>query len=213
MPRSQTALTAGELAEKYGTAVVPFHVDIQDPASCEQLIQDVIEQFGRLDVVVNNAGVNYRAVAVETPESAWTSVINTNLNGTFRISSLAFPFLRESKGTVVNLASTAGHIAVAGSAAYAVSKAAIIHLTRVLALEWAEFGVRVNAVGPTIVPTSMTQGLLTNAEYMSKKLGSIPLGEVALPADVAHAVAWLASPEARMVTGHTIFVDGGATIV
>lgn len=208
-----TSRAAEDVASRYGVSVVPFQVDIRDHVSCQQLIEDVTAEFGQLDVLVNNAGVNFRAVAAETSESEWTSVIDTNLNGTFRMASLAFSALCASTGVVVNIASTAGLIAVKGSAAYAISKAGIIHLTRVLALEWAEFGVRVNAVGPTIVPTAMTQTLQTNTEYMREKLKSIPLGQMALPTDVAHAVAWLASSEARMVTGQTVFVDGGATIV
>jgi NAD(P)-dependent dehydrogenase (short-subunit alcohol dehydrogenase family) len=129
------------------------------------------------------------------------------------MSLAAYPALRLRRGVVVNLASTAGHIAVKGSAAYAASKAGIIHLTRVLALEWAGDGVRVNAVGPTIVPTAMNAGARDNPDYLRDKLASIPLGEMVLPEDVADAVAWLASGAARMVTGQTLFVDGGATII
>jgi NAD(P)-dependent dehydrogenase (short-subunit alcohol dehydrogenase family) len=115
-------------------------------------------------------------------------------------------------GAVVNLGSTAGQVAIPGSAAYSVSKAAILHLTRVLAVEWAPSGIRVNAVAPTIVPSAMTADVLGDPAYMAAKLATIPLGRIPGRGDVASAVTWLASPAAAVITGQTIFVDGGVTI-
>lgn len=111
---------------------------------------------------------------------------------------------------MVNLGPTAGQVAIPGSAAYSVSKAGVLHLTRVLAVEWA--GVRVNAVAPTIVPSGMTADVLGDPVYMAGKLATIPLGRIPERDDVASAVAWLASPAASVITGHTAFVDGGVTI-
>lgn len=132
---------------------------------------------GGIDVVVNNADVNARHDAASSPEKEWTEVLDVNLTGTFRVCLAALPILRESSApAVVNLGSTAGAVAVAGSAAYGVSKAAIMHLTLLLALEWAPFGIRVNAVAPTIVPTDMTADVLRSTDYMTAKLASIPSG-------------------------------------
>ncbi|MBO0772401.1 MAG: SDR family oxidoreductase, partial [Actinobacteria bacterium] len=113
---------------------------------------------------------------------------------------------------VVNLGSTAGAVAVAGSAAYGVSKAAIMHLTKILALEWAPAGIRVNAVAPSIVPTAMTEDVRQSNEYMTAKLATIPLGRMVTREEVAQAVAYLCSPAAAMTTGQTLFVDGGVTV-
>jgi NAD(P)-dependent dehydrogenase (short-subunit alcohol dehydrogenase family) len=212
-PRERTAEVATSLAEAHGITAQAYHVDIRDSASCQRLVKDVVADFDGLDILVNNAGVNARGNTVEMPESTWLDVVDTNLNGTYRMSVAAYPALRERQGAVVNLASTAGLIAVKGSAAYAVSKAAIIHMTRVFALEWAQDKVRVNAVGPTIVPTAMTADVRDNPDYMREKLASIPMGQMVQASDVAEAVVWLASPAARLVTGQTLFVDGGATII
>jgi NAD(P)-dependent dehydrogenase (short-subunit alcohol dehydrogenase family) len=212
-PVTRTSQVATALAAGYGVTARAYPLDVRDAAACRRVVDAVAADLGGLDVLVNNAGVNARGDTVELPEQTWLTVIDTNLNGTYRMSVAAYPRLRERTGVVVNLASTAGQIAVRGSAAYAVSKAAVIHLTRVLALEWAATGVRVNAVGPTIVPTAMTEDVRSDPDYLRDKLASIPLGRMVETTDVAEAVAWLASPAARQVTGQTLFVDGGATIV
>ena len=212
-PRERTAEVAARLADAHGVAARAYQVHVRDAAACRRVVDEVTADFGGLDVLVNNAGINARGDTVELPESTWLTVMDTNLNGTYRMSVAAYQALRDRRGVVVNLASTAGLIAVKGSAAYAVSKAGIIHLTRVLALEWAGVGVRVNAVGPTIVPTAMTADVRDNPDYMRDKLASIPMGRMVGTTDVAEAVAWLASPAAGMVTGQTLFVDGGATII
>ncbi|HEY8473208.1 MAG TPA: SDR family NAD(P)-dependent oxidoreductase [Natronosporangium sp.] len=208
-PEHRTA----ELTAKHDVAARAYRLDVRDLAACRSVVAAVTADLGGLDLLVNNAGINARGDTVAMPEETWLSVLDTNLNGTYRMSVAAHAALKRSRGAVVNLASTAGQIAVKGSAAYAVSKAGIIHLTRILALEWAADQIRVNAVGPTIVPTDMTTDVRQDPAYMAGKLASIPLGRMVETADVAEAVAWLASPAARLVTGQTLFVDGGATVV
>jgi NAD(P)-dependent dehydrogenase (short-subunit alcohol dehydrogenase family) len=225
------ACTAATLADRGATVaqadVLPFdawefslpgdrhsrhQVDVRSASSCAALVATVLAQHGRLDHLVNNAGIVRRGPAATMTEKDFTDVLDLNLTGTFRMCQAAYPALRASRGSIVNLGSTNGHIAVLDTIGYCVSKAGVMHLARVLALEWAPDAIRVNAVGPTIVPTEMTADVREDAEYMTDKMATIPLGRVAQPQDVANAVAYLLSPAAAMTTGQTIFVDGGVTI-
>ncbi|MEU7979158.1 SDR family NAD(P)-dependent oxidoreductase [Micromonospora sp. NPDC049081] len=187
-------------------------VDVRSGRSCVDLVADVLDRHGRLDLLVNNAGVVRRGPAATMSEQDFSTVLDVNLTGTFRVCQAAYPALRDTHGSVVNIGSTNGHIAVLDTVGYCVSKAGVLHLTRVLALEWAPDRIRVNAVGPTIVPTDMTADVRGDAGYLADKLATIPLGRMAEPADVANAVAYLLSDAAAMVTGQTLFVDGGVTI-
>lgn len=188
-------------------------LDLRDGESCRAAVRAAVDRFGRLDLLVNNAGINARGTFDEMPEEVWGNVVDVNLNGTLRMCQAAHPALAESRGAIVNLASTGGLVAIAGSAVYGITKAAIIHLTKVLALEWAGAGIRVNAVAPTIVPSPMTADVLGDDEYMTAKLATIPLGRIVEPQEVADAVRWLASAGSGMVTGQTIAVDGGVSVL
>lgn len=187
-------------------------VDVRSKQSCLDLVQSVISEHGRIDYLVNNAGIVRRAKASEVAEKDFTDVIDINLNGTFFMSQAVYAELKKIKGAIVNIGSTSGHSAVHNTVGYSVSKAGVMFMAKVLAFEWAADGIRVNAVGPTIVPSDMTAPLLTNDVYMKDKMSSIPLGRMATQQDVADSVLFLLSDAAGMVTGQTIFIDGGVTI-
>jgi NAD(P)-dependent dehydrogenase (short-subunit alcohol dehydrogenase family) len=195
-----------------GDAHSRHRVDVRSLESCRELVDAVLERHGRVDHLVNNAGIVRRGPAATMTEDDFATVLDVNLTGTFRMCQAAYPALRTARGSVVNIGSTNGHIAVLDTLGYCVSKAGVMHMARVLALEWAPDGIRVNAVGPTIVPTDMTSDVRDDPAYMTAKLATIPLGRMAEPQDVADTVTYLLSPASGMVTGQTIFVDGGVTI-
>ncbi|HEY9474824.1 MAG TPA: SDR family oxidoreductase [Mycobacteriales bacterium] len=193
--------------------VSAHQVDVRDAQSCRRVVAEVLDRHGRCDLLVNNAGVLAWSAAEHTTEDEWRQVLDVNAGGTFWMSQAALPALRRSPhAAVVNLSSTAGLVAVSGSAAYGISKAAVAHLTRVLALEWAGYGIRVNAVAPTIVPTDMNTAARADPAYLDAKLATIPLGRMVGADEVAGAVAYLCSPAAASITGHILTIDGGATI-
>lgn len=209
---SADLLPIADWSNKLSAPNTQHYVDVRSKQSCEELIQNVIKSHGRLDFLVNNAGIVRRAKASEVSEKDFTDVIDVNLTGTFFMSQSAYLELRKTKGAIVNIGSTSGHSAVHNTVGYSVSKAGVMFMAKALGFEWAADGIRVNAVGPTIVPSNMTAPLLTNDEYMKDKMASIPLGRMAEQQDVANSVLFLLSSAAAMITGQTIFIDGGVTI-
>lgn len=187
-------------------------VDVTSRDSCEALVKRAASTFGKLTGLVNNAGIVTRGPAEYVTEAELDAVFDVNLKGTLRMCQSAFDDLRASGGSIVNLGSTNGHVAVPNTLGYCLSKAAVMHMAKVLAFEWARYGIRVNSVAPTIVPTEMTADVRADPDYMRDKLSSIPLGRMASPRDVAEATSYLLSPGASMITGQTIFVDGGVTL-
>ncbi|MBI3980041.1 MAG: glucose 1-dehydrogenase [Chloroflexi bacterium] len=203
---------AGEIADGTGrqTHVVPL--DVTQVASIQAMVDETLTRFGKIDVLVNNAGVNIRRRALEVSEEDWDGVLDVNLRGVFFCAQrVGRHMVRRRRGKIVNVASQNGVIGMEDRVAYCSSKAGVVNLTRVLALEWAEYGVNVNAIGPTFVRTPLTEPMWQDPAIYQGVVRRIPLGRLATPEDVVGAVVYLASPASDMVTGHTLLIDGGWT--
>lgn len=189
-----------------------FAADVADPGAVERMISEIVERYGRLDVVVNNAGITRDGLAVRMSDEDWDAVISTNLSGAFYVSRAAAKvMMKQRSGSIVMISSVVGLVGNAGQSNYAAAKAGLLGLTRSLARELASRNVRVNAVAPGFITTDMT-AVLPDA-VKEAALGSIALKRFGEPVDVANAVAFLASDAARYITGQVIAVDGGMTFV
>lgn len=189
--------------------------DARDIPTLRGLIEDVLAQHGRLDIVVYNAGTNVQKAAVDVTETDWDLVVDTNLKGAFFCLQAAGRAMIERgiRGRIINIASTFAIVGFHDRGPYAASKSGLVGLTRVLALEWALHGITVNAIAPTAINTQMNAALFADEDWRREVLRRIPVGRFAEPRDVAAAAAFLASPAAEMVTGHTLMVDGGWTAI
>lgn len=209
---SRNAERAQEIAEWYGTA--PVVLDAAEVAATQEVVTGLLTNDDTIDMVVINAGINIPQPALTIDEQAWDAVYNLNVRGLFFLAQACARVWveRGTAGAMVNITSQAGLVAIEDRATYGSSKAAVTQLTRSLAYEWARHGIRVNAVAPTFVHTSLTASTLSSPERAEELLSRIPLGRFGEPRDVSAAVAYLLSPAAAMVTGHTLVVDGGYTI-
>jgi len=189
-------------------------LDVRSQASVEGAMTAAIEKFGRVDVLVNNAGVPLKRMALDMTREEWDGVLSVNLTGAFFMSQQMGRHLVGTKrpGCIVNIASTFAMIGIAERAAYGISKAAVAHMAKMLAVEWAEHGIRVNAVAPGTVETASRAPGLADPVRRKSVMGKIPLGRFGKAEEIAAAVCYLASPAAEFVTGHTLVVDGGTTV-
>jgi len=188
-------------------------LDITAPGAPARLVDAAAKEWGRLDILVNAAGINRPQKAEEVSEENWDAIFNINLRALFLVSQVAGrKMIDQGYGRIVNISSQTGKVAIPLRAAYCSSKAAVDALTRSLALEWAPYNVTINAVAPTFVETPFVSEMFKDADFMSYVLDSIPLGRMATAQEVAHAVLYLASDHAAIVTGHVLLVDGGWTI-
>jgi 2-deoxy-D-gluconate 3-dehydrogenase len=188
-------------------------IDITAPDAPQKLIDEVLGKMGKIDIVVNSAGINRPQKHEDVTEKNWDDIMNINLKAMFFVSQAAGKeMIKGGGGKIINISSQAGIVALPLRAAYCSSKGGVNQLTRTLALEWAKHNVLVNAVAPTFVLTDMTEGMLKDETFKKYVLGNIPLGRMVNPDEVAHAVLFLASDLADMITGHILAVDGGWTI-
>jgi NAD(P)-dependent dehydrogenase (short-subunit alcohol dehydrogenase family) len=210
--RSQDACrqAAAEIAGATGRRVGAYSADVTKIADVEQLAKEIDGEFGRVDILVNNAGINIRGPIEQLTEADWDAVVDTNLKGPFLCARAFGPrMVRRGWGRVVNLGSVLGVIGLPGRAPYASSKAGIINLTRVLALEWAGTGVTANALCPGAFGTEMNRSLLEDPVKYKEFVAQIPMGRWGEVEELTGAVVFLASDASSYVTGTSIFVDGG----
>lgn len=209
---SRDPAMARRIAERYGTT--PLVLEMSDTDAMADFVVGLQESSGGVDMLVNNAGVNIPKPAIDVTAQDWDTVFDANLKGSFFLSTAFSRTWLESRtpGSIVNIASQAGTVAIEERSAYGASKAGLIHLTRILALEWAKDRIRVNAVAPTFVRTELTAATLSRPDWAAELLSRIPVGRFGEPEDVVGAVAFLLGDAASLITGHTIAVDGGYTI-
>ena len=196
-----------EIESKGGQAEIR-QCDVSNTEMCKEFIDSVIKEYGRIDILINNAGITKDGLLMRMSEEDFDRVIETNLKGAFNtIKSAARQMLRQRNGRIINMASVAGVTGNAGQANYAASKAGVIGLTKATAREFASRGVTVNAVAPGFIETDMTAGLSDKVKEAS--VSQIPLGKFGTAEQVAAVVAFLSSEEAGYITGQVINVDGG----
>ncbi|MCU1303705.1 MAG: 3-oxoacyl-[acyl-carrier-protein] reductase [Candidatus Sulfotelmatobacter sp.] len=200
-----------ELVKEITTAggqAAAFALDVTDEEQVKSAIKAAIAQFGKIDILVNNAGITRDQLVMRMKRADWDSVLNTNLTSAYLcIQQVSSSMLKQRWGRIINIASVFGQIGQAGQANYAASKAGLIGLTMAIARELGSRNITCNAVAPGFIETAMTEALGEEFKQSAAKL--IPLGRVGSPADVASAVAFLASDEASYITGHVLNVNGG----
>jgi NAD(P)-dependent dehydrogenase (short-subunit alcohol dehydrogenase family) len=203
---------ADAVATQTGDSTRAFAADVTDPQACAGMVAAAVDAFGRLDVAVNNAGISPAALVrlAEVDVGDWRRVIATNLDGVFYSMRAEIPALVEGGGgSIVNMASIYGVVARVGVAAYTAAKHGVVGLTRTAAVEYGRDGVRVNAVGPATTETPLTRAVIE--AQREEIVAKLPIGRVAVPADVAPLVVFLASDAAAFCTGGWYAVDGGWT--
>jgi NAD(P)-dependent dehydrogenase (short-subunit alcohol dehydrogenase family) len=199
--------------EALGRRSLPLQMDVTDRGQIASAVADAIARFGRIDILVNNAGLGPENAAEDVTEADFDLTCAVNLKGTFFVSqAVGRQMIRQGGGRIINLGSQAGLVALPGEAVYCMTKAAIAHLTRCLAVEWGRHGITVNAVAPTFIATPGTAPALDDPAFRADVLERIAaLHRVGTPDDVTGAIIFLASPAASLVTGHTLVIDGGWT--
>jgi len=199
--------------EALGRTALAVRMDLADLAMVRRAVARAHRHFGRIDVLVNNVGIGPENLAEDVTEEDFDYTVNVNLKGTFfTTQAVGRLMIAQKSGRIVNISSQAGSVTLRGESIYCMSKAAINHLTRCLAAEWARHGIAVNSVAPTFIHTDGTRPALSAPDFHKHVLDHIPLGRIGDPIDVAGAVVFLASPAASLITGANIMVDGGWSV-
>lgn len=192
---------------------LPLQMDLTKQDQISRAIDDTVKHFGRLDILVNNAGIAPGNLAENVTEHDYDLTLQINLKATFFVAQAAGRvMIRQKSGRIINMSSQAGFVALPTESIYCTTKAAIVHLTKCLAVEWGKYNITVNAVAPTFIHTPGTKEALSDPHFHTDVLERIAaLHRIGEPMDVAGSVVFLASPAASLITGHTIVIDGGWT--
>lgn len=189
-----------------------FRMDVASKTNIRETVAQILDRFGKVDILFNNAGVNFRVPVLEFPEEEWDRVINTNLKGYFLVAQAVVPqMIDRGYGKVINMSSILGTVGLPSQLAYCSSKGGIDQMTKVMALEWAKLGVRVNAIGPTYFETELVAQLRNDPERFNFINDRTPMGRWGYPIELEGIVIFLASPASDFITGQTIYIDGGWT--
>lgn len=212
--RNEADLAAAEKEIKdMGRKAVSVRLDVLSSESVERAVETALEAMGKIDVLVNNAGVNVRKTVVELAEEEWDRVLDTNLKGYFLMGrSVGRHMISQGSGKVINVASILGAVGLPNQVAYASSKGGVVQMTKVMALEWAPYHINVNAIAPTYFETPLVAALRNDPERYKFILERTPMGRWGQPEELEGIVVFLASRASDFITGQTIFVDGGWTI-
>ena len=208
---SATALV-GQI-QKLGREVLPVQMDVMQMEQIRAAVEAGIRHFKRIDILVNNAGIGAPNPAERVTEKDFDETLAVNLKGTFfTAQTVGRVMIKQRRGRIINISSQAGFVALPTESVYCMTKAAISHLTKCLALEWAKYNITVNAVAPTFLKTPGTKKWLDDRDFRESVQARIPLGRIGTPEEVAEPVVFLASPAASLITGETLMIDGGWTI-
>lgn len=204
---------AAELARDRQVKTLAVKLDVSKVPECYEAVERTVAEFGKLDILVNNAGINIRQLAVDVTEEAWDKIVDVNLKGTFFMSQAAGKVMIPRRhGKIINMSSQMEKIALPKRAAYCATKGGVSQLTKLLAVEWAQYGICVNAIAPSFFTTPMNKELFEDPEFKELIYTQTPMGRPGDPADLGGAIVYLASRASDYVTGHTLFIDGGFTI-
>ncbi len=194
-----------------GRRALVVQADVADKAAVEEMVGKTIREFGRIDILVNNAGMAIVGPSIELEESQWRRGLDVLLTGVFFCSQAAGKeMIKQKSGKIVNIASMAGLVGIPERACYISAKAGVIGMTRVLAVEWAQYNININSICPGFIKTDIIAGLIERGLYDEKTLNTLtPLGKIGEPDDVANIAVFLASDESKNITGQSIVTDGG----
>jgi NAD(P)-dependent dehydrogenase (short-subunit alcohol dehydrogenase family) len=208
--KKRVELVAEEI-NRLGGKAYPAYIDVCDEQSIENLVRDIVNKYGQIDLLVNNVGITAVASAESLAEEAWDKVMDINVKGVFRCSkAVGKQMMKNNGGTIINMASVMGTIALPIRIAYCVSKAAVIMLTKTEAVEWAKYNIRVNAIAPSYVMTETVAGLAKrNAIDLEGIQKRAPFKRMARPDEIANVATFLASENSGYITGQIVKVDGG----
>ena len=196
-----------------GSRVLTQVVDVADTPRVRDAVRSAVRRFGRIDILLNNAGVWGGDDALKLTRRVWDEVLATDLTAAFFVSQAVAPIMaRRRYGKIINMSSTSGVLAHLHGVAYGSAKAALIHLTRILAVEWGPYGIRVNAIAPGLFRTAMTRDVFADRRWIARRRAEIPLGRFGEPEDLGGLAVFLAAPASDHLTGQTIIIDGGASL-